>query len=112
VNRDADPVLVFPGSLVPQLTDDELFAALAHEMAHLTLEQPRWCSSVVVQRLAGITPLVSLLAAQLHQEEEKACDDMAIAVFGRPEVLSSMLLKIYRFAHQQFPPLVEHMQSL
>src|SRR5574341_783076 len=112
VNGDAEPVLVFPASLVAQLTDDELCAALAHEIAHLTLKQPPWCSSVIVQRLAGITPLVSLLAAQLHQEEEKACDDMAIAVFGRPDVLASMLLKSYRFAHQQFSPLAEHMQNI
>lgn len=112
VSEDAKPVLVFPAGLVDYLTADELDAALAHEMAHLTLKQPIWCSSASVQKLAGITPLAGLLAAQLHQEEEKACDDMASIVLGKPEVLASMLLKAYRFAHQRTPALVASARNI
>lgn len=112
VNDKVGPTLVFPAGLAAQLTDDELCAALAHEIAHLTLEQPAWCSSIAIQQLAGIAPLAGLLAGQLHREREKACDDMAIAVFGQPEIFASMLLKSYRFACQEAHSFVQRIQSV
>ncbi len=112
VAEDSEPVLVFPGALITQLTDEELCAALAHEIAHLTLAQPVWCSSMAVRQLVGIMPLSGLLADQLHQEEEKACDDLAIAVFSRPEVFASMLLKSYRFTRNASSPIAERIQDV
>ncbi len=112
INDKAGPVLVFPVGLAPYLTDAELCAALAHEMAHLTMKQAAWCSSAVVRWLVGVAPLAGLLAAQLQHEEEKACDDMAIAVLGDRDVFASMLLKSYRYASQEARPLWQGLQGI
>ncbi len=98
---DADPAIIFPAALVARLTEDELTGALAHELAHLTLRQP-WCySSATLARWTGVSPVARLVTLQLRQEEEKACDDLAIAAFGNPEGYAAMLLKSYRFALEQ-----------
>ncbi len=98
---DQDPIIVFPAALVSRLDDAELKAAVAHELAHLTLRRPACFSSTTLERWTGINPISRLLANQLRQEEEKACDDMAVAALGQPDVYAEMLLKSYRFALEQ-----------
>jgi len=39
-----------------------------------------------------------MMASQLLSEEEKACDDVAVAATGDAESYAGMLLKAYRFA--------------
>jgi beta-lactamase regulating signal transducer with metallopeptidase domain len=95
---DRDPVILFPGDLVSTLTDAELEAAVAHELAHLTLRRPACFSSATLERWTGINPMARLVRDRLRQEEEKACDDMAVAALGQPTVYAEMLLKSYRFA--------------
>ena len=97
---DEAPTIVFPANLIDRLSDQELRGALAHELAHLELRTPFSCfSSASVQSLAVANPLASIMAGQLYREEEKACDDMAVAATGDPETYAGMLLKAYRFAH-------------
>ena len=98
------PVIVFPERLVHDLTDKELQGAIAHEVAHMCLRRHTICSTENVKAMAAVNPMAALMAAQLHREEEKACDDMATVALGDPETYAEMLLKSYRFVtHDGFP---------
>jgi len=99
IATDVPPAIVFPAALVDRLSDGELRGALAHEMAHLQLRAPFSCfSSTSVRSLAIANPMATMMASQLLAEEEKACDDVAVAATGDAESYAGMLLKAYRFA--------------
>lgn len=99
IATDDPPAIVFPGGLIDRLSDTELRGALAHEVAHLQLRARFSCfSSMSLQSLAIANPLATMMASRLLSEEEKACDDVAVAATGDPESYAAMLLKAYRFA--------------
>ena len=99
-DRD-EPVLVIPSGLSEQMDQAELEMVLAHEMAHLTLQRPIYCAAFVVDQFSLVNPLALLLAARLRHEEEKACDDLAVTLLGKPELYAQVLLKSYRFAEKR-----------
>lgn len=107
---EGDPVIVFPEELVDRLDDAELEGALAHEMAHLELRNPSCFSSETVRSFVAVNPMVGIMASYLHREEEKACDDMAVAATGKPETYAGMLLTSYRFASESRMPLLGKLQ--
>ncbi len=106
------PAIIFPAGLIPLLNDAELAGALAHELAHFVLRRPNWCSAGTLQKLTMINPLSGLVGHYLHRQEEKACDALAIAVTGEPELYAGMLTKSYRYASGQKEPGTRHMQLL
>jgi Zn-dependent protease with chaperone function len=89
-----EPLIIFPVGLVSRLSDAELAGALAHELAHFHLRRPNWCSAGTLQKLTLINPAASLVGEYLHRQEEKACDELAIAIVGQPEEFASMLTKM------------------
>ncbi len=95
------PAILFPAGLVPLLSDAELAGALAHELAHFILRRPYWCSAGTLQKISLLSPLAALVSHYLHRQEEKACDDLAVALAGQPEIYAGMLTKSFRFASQQ-----------
>lgn len=98
LTSEVRPTIVFPTGLLAQLNDAELEAALAHEVAHFTLIRPSWCSPTTFGRFSVASPVAAIITSQLHREEEKACDEMAVAVLAQPDVFAEMLLKSYRYA--------------
>jgi len=104
------PAIVFPERLVHDLTDKELQGAMAHEVAHLCLRRHTICSTENVRAMVAVNPMAALMAAQLHREEEKACDDMATVALGDPQTYAEMLLKSYRFATRGAVPVFETLQ--
>lgn len=112
VTSEAEPTIVIPTELVPELTDDELDGALAHEFAHFLLRNPAWYSSNCARHITPLSPIAALLAFQFRHEEEKACDDMAVTALGKPEVYADMLLKSFRFAAGRSNPLQKRLQVL
>lgn len=92
------PVLVFPSGLLEQMDQSELEMILAHEIAHLTLQRPIYCSAFALSQFSLVNPLAMLLGGHLRQEEEKACDDLAVTLLGKPENYAKVLLKSYRYA--------------
>lgn len=104
------PTIVFPERLVHDLTDKELQGAIAHEVAHLCLRRHTICSTENVKAIVAVNPMAALMAAQLHREEEKACDDMATVALGDPETYAEMLLKSYRFATHDAVPVFGQLQ--
>jgi Zn-dependent protease with chaperone function len=98
------PTSLFPAGLAGRLDDHELAGALAHEVTHFGLRWPGWCSVSSVgalRKLAVVSPVAGLVSAHIHQEEEKACDDMAVRITGDREAYADMLLKSYRYALAQ-----------
>ncbi len=93
--------ILFPAGLAACLDDDELAGALAHELAHFYLRRPGWCSAGTLQKLALVSPLALLLEESMHRQEEKACDEQALAILGQPALYAGMLTKSYRYARQQ-----------
>lgn len=106
LTSEEEPVIVFPVGLVQRLSDAELERALAHEVAHFSLRRPVWCSGAALSNGSAVMPAAALMGAQLRREEEKACDKMALAAVGGPEIYAEMLLKSYRFAVEQAGPIV------
>ena len=105
------PAIVFPVRLVDQLADDELEGAMAHELAHLYLRQPGSCySSENVRIFAMLNPFAGVMAAHLHREEEKACDDVAVDVVGDPDRYAGMLMRSYEYATAHSGGLVGRLQ--
>lgn len=102
--------IVFPERLVDDLTDKELQGAVAHEVAHLCLRRPTICSTENLKAIVAVNPMAALMAAQLHREEEKACDDMATVALGDPVTYTEMLLKSYRFATDNAAPALEKLR--
>lgn len=93
-----NPSVVFPLELAQRLTDAEIELALAHELAHLALRSPAWCSSSILARFIAVNPTAWLMVDYIRREEEMACDDIAIAALGQPDTYAEMLVKSYRFA--------------
>lgn len=96
---DEEPRIVFPAGLIGRLDDAQLRAALAHEVAHLLVRRRLSCtSSEWVRMLTAVSPFALAVAAQLDLEEEKACDDIAVAVTGDAAGYADMLVVGYRYA--------------
>jgi len=82
--------------------DRDLDGAVAHEVAHLQIRRPFGCvSSEWVRSLAVLNPLAGLMSRQLELEEERACDDVAVAVVGDAQAYANVLLDGYRFARSE-----------
>jgi Zn-dependent protease with chaperone function len=96
-----NPLLVVPQSLLPHLSDEELEALLAHEIAHMA----RWDNlyvwqAVLFRDIMFFNPVVIFIYNYLLKEKEKNCDDLAISITGRPAVFAEMLLKVYNLMQQ------------
>ncbi|HJO05701.1 MAG TPA: M56 family metallopeptidase [Acidobacteriota bacterium] len=97
----ARPTIVFPRGLVDRLEEGELDAVLAHELAHVYVRAPLSClSAEAVRAVTMINPVAALMAVQLHREEEKACDDIAVAATGNADRYAATLLECYRYANE------------
>jgi hypothetical protein len=94
------PTIVVPGAWMDLVVDDgDLDGAVAHELAHLQIRRPFGCvSSELVRSLSVLNPLAGLMSRQLELEEERACDDVAVAVVGDAQAYAGMLLEGFRFA--------------
>lgn len=110
---DRRPTIVFPAGLIGRLSEAELEGAIAHEIAHTLLRDPRSCfSSETVKSLSVANPLAAAMAAQLHREEEKACDDLAVAAIGDADTYAGMLLTCYRYARETSLPYIGTLRYL
>lgn len=100
--NDRQPVIIFPSGLLDIFDDKELSLALAHELNHFALRKPgRLWSAGNIRLVALVSPIAFLLSDSLHQEEEKACDDLAIRILGSPGIYAGMLMKSYQFSRHQ-----------
>jgi len=95
-------MLVLPHHLVENLSDEELEALLAHELAHIA----RWDNlyiwqAVLFRDIMFFNPVVLLIYHFLLKEKEKNCDDLAISITGKPAMFAEMLLKVYKLMKEK-----------
>jgi TonB family protein len=86
------PIIVLPAAALGRLTEAEIEALLAHELAHVVR---RDFLANLLQTIAECVlfyhPLVWWVSARMREERELCCDDFAVAVC-RDEVLYSKAL--------------------
>lgn len=88
------PAILVSTGLAKFLTVDELRAAIAHEMGHLsTGKRPLLVVLFLFRILQFYNPVTLMEFRRVVQEEEKICDDYAVALTGSPHVLAGVLAK-------------------
>lgn len=94
VRDDIPPTLCVTTGLLEQLSDAELWATLAHEVAHVRGRDQLWNLVFLLKEVAFFSPLTHLAYARYCQAREEAADD-AVADEARLD-LASALLKVVR----------------
>jgi Zn-dependent protease with chaperone function len=81
---------------VEALTFDELQAALAHEIGHIRRSRrPVMVLIFLLRVIMFFNPIILMEFRRIVQEEEKICDDLAVALTGNRKALANALRKFY-----------------
>jgi Zn-dependent protease with chaperone function len=79
------------------LNVDQIQAAVLHEIAHIMRnKKPLLLIVFFFRMLMFFNPLALLEFRKLVQEEEKICDDIAVAITKKPHALVEVLEKLYQ----------------
>lgn len=88
------PTVFLSSGLVEKLDTEELQAAIAHEIAHISRnKRPLLVVVFVMRMLMFFNPVVLVEFRRMVQEEEKICDDIAVSLTHRPRALAEILRK-------------------
>jgi beta-lactamase regulating signal transducer with metallopeptidase domain len=95
------PAILLPARALERMSQPEIEAMLAHELAHLR-RWDRWTKALgqVVRSLLFFHPVAHRLLGRLDTERELACDDVAVAACGSP-VLYARALASLEHARQE-----------
>ena len=92
------PVMLWPDRLTEQLEDEHIEAIMAHELIHARRRDNLTAAiHMVVEALFWFHPIVWWLETRMLDERERACDEAAVQVVGRPDVYAESLLRACRF---------------
>lgn len=92
------PVLVLPGGIGDQLTDAELEAVLAHELAHVRRRDNLFAGiHSIVEAIFWFYPAVWWIGRRLIAEREYACDEAVLRRGNHPETYAEGILKVCEF---------------
>jgi Zn-dependent protease with chaperone function len=98
--------------LLKALGPEEVQAAVAHEIAHIERSRVPVLFIVFLLRvILFFNPVVLFEFRRATQEEEKICDDMAVALTKKPHALAETLKKLYRRAEDGVPG-IENLSNL
>ena len=87
-------LIVVSTGLTETLTQDEMQAALAHEIAHIARSQrPLLLAVFFLRMILFFNPITLVEFRRVVRNEEKICDDMAVSLTRRPEALAEALKK-------------------
>ncbi len=82
--------------LVAALSVDQLRAALAHEIAHVNRSRLHLLPAMFLLRMAMFfNPVVLMAFRRAVQEDERICDEMAVAMTGDRAALADTLKTLY-----------------
>lgn len=88
------PAIIVSTGLAEFLTTDELRAAIAHEMGHISAsKRPMLVALFLLRVFQFYNPVALMEFRRIVQEEEKICDDYAVSVTNDPGALKDALLK-------------------
>ncbi len=87
------PAVIFPASLVSQLSCEEMDVILLHELAHLR-RRDDWTNLAqkIVKAVFFFHPAVWWIENRLALEREMACDDIVLAEKLSPKTYASLLI--------------------
>lgn len=84
-----NPKIHISTGLVESFTLDHLQAAFAHEIGHIRRSRkPALLLAYILRALMFYNPIAMIEFRKVAQEEEKVCDDIAVAMTGKPEALA------------------------
>ena len=90
-----NPVIVLPDNLIDGLSEHELEAILAHEIAHIKRRDNFWLGlSLICRDLMFFNPIAWFIFNMMMKEREKAADHLAARFTGKPVELASSLVKV------------------
>lgn len=88
------PTLILSTGLIESLDQEQLQAAMAHEIAHIERNRRLLLETIFVMRmLLFFNPVVLVEFRRIVHEEEKICDDIAVTMTRKPHALSASLKK-------------------
>ena len=102
-----NPVVVLPAAAVCDLPAADLLAVIEHERAHI--RRGDLVTSLVqrlVEALLFFNPWAYVIARQLVQEREAACDDWAVVATGAPDRYAAYLAELALATHGTRIPLL------
>lgn len=89
-----NPIVYLSSGLIAAMNREQLQAAIAHEVAHIERNKRPLLLVVYLMRvLMFFNPVVLVEFRRMVQEEEKICDDAAVALTRRPGALADILRK-------------------
>jgi len=86
------PMIHISTGLIKSFGVEHLQVAIAHEIAHIhRSRRPMLIFAYLLRVLLFFNPVAAIEFRRLAYEEEKVCDDMAIALTGKPAILSEAI---------------------
>jgi bla regulator protein blaR1 len=90
--------LLWPRSISARLSDEQIEAIFAHELAHVRRRDNLAAAThMLVQAVFWFHPLVWWIGARLIDERERACDEEVISRGSEPLVYAESILKTCEF---------------
>lgn len=87
-----DPRIYISTGLIDSFSPDHLQVAIAHEIGHIRRrKRPVLILAYVLRALMFFNPVAMIEFRKLAQEEEKVCDDIAIELTGKPDILAESI---------------------
>ena len=84
-----NPRIYISTGLIKSFNTEHLQAAIAHEIGHIQrTRKPVLIFAYIFRVLMFYNPVAMIEFRRLAQEEEKVCDDIAVALTGKPGALS------------------------
>jgi beta-lactamase regulating signal transducer with metallopeptidase domain len=103
-----DPVIIISAGLREALTEDQLHAAFAHELAHIARSRrPLLITVFVLRAIMFFNPMVLVKFRRAVRDEEKICDDIAVSLTRNAKALAEALEKFY-YKPEEFPEADRH----
>jgi hypothetical protein len=89
-----NPAIFLSSGILESFSVEELRVALAHEIAHIRRSRrPLLVIMFLLRGLMFFNPVVLVDFRRIVQEEEKICDDIAVAETGNPSPMVAVLKK-------------------
>jgi beta-lactamase regulating signal transducer with metallopeptidase domain len=99
------PLILFPLGTINRLTEQEVEAILAHELAHIMRHDYLFnILQSIVEALFYYHPAVWWMSAQIRDERESACDEIAIDLLGNAMKYAKALVLIQELTFFPYSP--------
>ena len=93
------PVLVWPQDISKRLSEAQIEAILAHELAHARyLDNLTAILHLLVEAIFWFHPIVWWLQSRLMHERERACDEAVVILGSEPEIYAAGILRACEFS--------------